>query len=106
MLIDPNKDLSDPNMPNVTCEMQEIVRTAAMPWTPGMSVKEAIGRASRTLGINHRRATSFWYASKTTVLAEEADTLRRWYRQWMQTQRDRMAAEIQNLDRALESMEQ
>jgi len=106
VLIDPNKGLSDQNMPNVTCEMQSIVRRAAMPWTPGMSVKEAIGRAARTLGINHRRATSFWYGSKTQVLADEADTLRAWHRNWLATQRERMESEIRQFDLALENMEQ
>ena len=60
----------------VALEMQAITRRAAEPWLPGDSVKAAIGRASRALGIGHRRARSFWYGEAAAVRAVEADRMR------------------------------
>jgi hypothetical protein len=57
-------------------EMQSITRRAAEPWLPGDSVKAAIGRASRALGIGYRRARSFWYGETVAVRAIEADRMR------------------------------
>ena len=57
-------------------EMQAITRHAAEPWLPGESVKAAIGRAARTLGIGYRRARSFWYGEAVAVRAIEADRMR------------------------------
>ena len=57
-------------------EMQSITRRAAEPWQPGDSVKAAIGRAARTLGIGYRRARSFWYGESVAVRAIEADQMR------------------------------
>jgi hypothetical protein len=57
-------------------EMQSITRRAAEPWLPGDSVKAAIGRASRTLGIGYRCARSFWYGETVSVRAFEADQMR------------------------------
>ena len=65
-------------MSNLTInqEMQAITRAAAEPWVPGDSVKAAIGRAARTLGIGYRRARSFWYGDEVAVRAIEADRMR------------------------------
>lgn len=60
----------------ITSEMQAITRHAAEPWQPGDSVKAAIGRAARTLGIGYRRARSFWYGEHVAVRACEADQMR------------------------------
>jgi len=60
----------------IAVEMQAITRRAAEPWLPGDSVKAAIGRASRALGIGHRRARSFWYGEAAAVRAVEADRMR------------------------------
>jgi len=60
----------------VAIEMQSITRRAAEPWLPGDSVKAAIGRAARALGIGYRRARSFWYCENVSVRAFEADQLR------------------------------
>lgn len=60
----------------IATEMQAITRGAAGPWLPGDSVKAAIGRAARTLGIGYRRARSFWYGEPVSVRAIEADRMR------------------------------
>jgi hypothetical protein len=60
----------------IASEMQSITRRAAEPWLPGDSVKAAIGRAARTLGIGYRRARSFWYGESVAVRAFEADQMR------------------------------
>lgn len=60
----------------VTIEMQGIVRRAAEPREPSDSVKAAIRRAARRLGLSHRRATTFWYGRSCAVRATEADRLR------------------------------
>ncbi|MGD0109223.1 MAG: hypothetical protein ABSC06_35075 [Rhodopila sp.] len=60
----------------IAVEMQAITRRAAEPWAPGDSVKAAIGRAARALGIGYRRARSFWYCENVAVRALEADRLR------------------------------
>lgn len=57
-------------------EMQDLVRQASEPWLPGDSVKAAIGRAARRLGLPHRRARTLWYAAPAAVLAWEADQIR------------------------------
>jgi hypothetical protein len=60
----------------IASEMQSITRNAAGPWQPGDSVKAAIGRAARTLGIGYRRARSFWYGESVAIRATEADRMR------------------------------
>ena len=57
-------------------EMQRIVRSAAEPAVPGESVKAALGRAARRLGLGYRRARTFWYGDACSVRAWEADRLR------------------------------
>ena len=85
-------------MPDVLMQMQAITRAAAEPWTPGMSIKEAIGRAARRLDISYRRAATFWRAEPCKVLAEEADKLRRWHRKWLADERVRLSARIEQLE--------
>lgn len=60
----------------VLSEMQGIVRSAAEPGTAGESVKVAINRAARTLGLGYSRARSYWYGEVKAVPAHEADALR------------------------------
>lgn len=72
-------------------EMSMITRAAAEPYVPGDSVKAQIGRAARALGLNYRRARSFWNAEPTAaVRAQEADALRRWYRQHAEQEAERL----------------
>lgn len=61
----------------IRSEMQTIVRSAAEPWSPGDSVKAAVQRASRKIGLPYRRIRSFWYA-QADAWAHEADRLRAW----------------------------
>lgn len=81
----------------VALEMQRIVREAAEPWSPGDSVKAAIGRAARALGLPFRRARTFWYASPCAVRAEEADQLRARDRALVEERLRRLEAEIELL---------
>ena len=62
---------------NVADEMHALVREAAEPVPPGDSVKAAINRAARSLGISTARARSYWYRLVKLVPAEEADALRK-----------------------------
>jgi hypothetical protein len=57
-------------------EAQQIVREAAEPAVPGESVKAAIGRAARALGLSYARARGHWYRQARLIPAEEADALR------------------------------
>jgi transposase-like protein len=57
-------------------EAQQIVRLAAEPAVPGESVKSAIGRAARALGLTYARARGLWYRQARLISAEEADALR------------------------------
>jgi hypothetical protein len=61
----------------VALEMLAIVREAAEPSQPGESVKAAIGRAARRLGLSFARVHGIWYGRARQITAEEADTLRR-----------------------------
>jgi len=71
-----DKDAAMSDTVDITVEMQAITRRAAEPLLPGDSVKAAILRASRTLGIGYRRAWSFWYGESVSVRAIEADRMR------------------------------
>ena len=74
-MLNRNKDSLMPN--TVLLDMKRITRYAAEPRPAGDSVKAAIGRAARTLGLTYRRAYSFWHAAEgTAVRAEEADKVR------------------------------
>ena len=79
-------------------EMSGITRAASEPFAPGDSVKVAIDRASRRLGISYRRARSFWNAEPTAVVkASEADKLRAWYWAHVENEAERLeqrAAEL------------
>lgn len=79
-------------------EMREIARLAADPPRPGESVKSQINRASRALGLPARRTETFWYARAHRVLAEEADRMRAWRRDWMERRRQALAAEMARID--------
>jgi hypothetical protein len=51
--------------------MHALVRDAAWPGEPGESVKAAIRRASRRLGLAYSRAHQHWYGRARTVPAAE-----------------------------------
>jgi hypothetical protein len=89
-----SRGLSD----GLACEMQRIVRRAGEPWTPGDSVKAAISRAARRLGLSFRRTRSIWYADpRAAIRAYEADELRR--REWalLLDRKHRLDAELAQL---------
>lgn len=56
---------------DVLGEMRGLVRWAAQPAEPGESVKAAIGRAARRLGLSHARVHQHWYGRARSVPAEE-----------------------------------
>jgi hypothetical protein len=80
-------------------EMRAIARLAADPPRPGESVKSQINRAAFTLGLPARRTETFWYGRAHRVLAEEADRVRAWRRDWADRRRRALAAEMDRLDR-------
>lgn len=51
--------------------LRRAVRDAARPAEPGESVKAAIGRAARRLGLGYARARQHWYGQARSVPAEE-----------------------------------
>lgn len=65
-------------MPTTVEDARAIVRDAAEPRPPADSVKAAIGRAARRLGLDWGRARSLWYAdARVRLSAAEAERLRR-----------------------------
>lgn len=74
----------------IMAEMQSIIRAAAEPWSPGDSAKAAIRRAARNTGLTFRRARTFWYGESAAVRAAEADALRAWHAEWLETQAERL----------------
>lgn len=57
--------------------MRRLVRQAAEPARPGESVKAAILRASRVLGLGHGRVKRYWYGEILVPPAHEVDAARR-----------------------------
>jgi hypothetical protein len=94
-----DQDRSVMNQVATVTEMQAIVRFAAEPTRAGELVKAQINRAARILGLTPRRAETFWYGRPGRVLAEEADAMRAWREHAKRTRRDRLLAEIAELDR-------
>lgn len=68
------RDVSMAHM--VDAELQGMVRGAAEPWSPGESVKAAIRRAARALGMKPRRAEQAWYRQPAAWRAAEVETIR------------------------------
>jgi hypothetical protein len=87
----------------LVAEMRSIARRAAEPWMPGDSVKAAIGRASRALGIGYRRTRSFWYGETVTVRAVEADRMRAAELQLLARRRCQLQREIAAIKARLEA---
>jgi hypothetical protein len=87
-----NRNAHVANYDALADEMSEIVREAMQPWGPGDSTKAALVRAHRALGISFRRARSFYYHEPVALLAQEADRLRAWRRDYVA--REVAAAEI------------
>lgn len=61
---------------HMTCEASTLtlrrwVREAAEPAAPGESVKAAINRAARRLGLGYARARDHWYGRARSVPADE-----------------------------------
>ena len=61
---------------NPTVEASELIRRAAEPRPVGDSVKAAITRAARRVGLGYERAKAIWYAEARRVDASEMDRLR------------------------------
>lgn len=57
-------------------EMKMLVRRAAEPARAGESVKAAINRAARTLGLSHGRVKRYWYGEIQVPPAHEVDAIR------------------------------
>lgn len=57
-------------------EMRKLVRQAAEPARAGESVKAAIGRAARVLGLGHGRVKRYWYGEIQVPPAHEVDAVR------------------------------
>lgn len=57
-------------------EMRNLVRQAAEPARAGESVKAAIGRAARLLGLSHGRVKRYWYGEILVLPAHEVDAVR------------------------------
>lgn len=57
-------------------EMRSLVRRAAEPGRAGESVKAAIGRAARVLGLSYGRAKRYWYGEVQVPPAHEVDAAR------------------------------
>jgi hypothetical protein len=87
----------------IAIEMQTITRRAAEPWLPGDSVKAAIGRASRALGIGYRRARSFWYGEAVAVRAIEADRMRAAEQALLAKRRQRLEHELAAIEARLDA---
>jgi hypothetical protein len=90
----------------IASEMQSITRNAAGPWQPGDSVKAAIGRAARALGINYRRARSFWYGESVAVRATEADRMRAAETLMLKQRRQRLEQELATIKAKLDAADQ
>ena len=63
----------------MTCvdEASTLLRRAAEPQPVGDSVKSAIGRAARRVGITFSRTQDIWYREARTVRADEMDAIRK-----------------------------
>ncbi len=81
----------------VEAEAQRIVRAAAEPWLPGDSVKTAIGRAARALGLGYRRTQQAWYRQPAAWRAAELDAMRTRHRDVLRRRQDRLRAELASL---------
>ncbi len=57
-------------------EMRELVRRAAEPARAGESVKAAISRAARFLGLSYGRCKRYWYGEIEVPPAHEVDSVR------------------------------
>lgn len=57
-------------------EMKALVRRAAEPARPGESVKAAISRAARSLGLTYGRVKRYWYGEIQVPPAHEVDAIR------------------------------
>jgi hypothetical protein len=90
----------------ILAELQRITRLAAGPIDANDNIKSAIARAARRLGLNYRRARSFWYASpETAVRAVEADRLRAAEVRLLREQRLRLLAEADEIEARLNARE-
>lgn len=89
----------------VVLEMRAIVRRAGEPWQPGDSVKAALRRAARKLGLSYRRTKTFWYGEPCSVRAVEADRLRAVDLALLREQRNRLEADLNLTEARLNARE-
>lgn len=89
----------------VTVEMAAIMRDAAQPVPPGDSVKAAIGRAARRLGLPYERARAIWYGQARLIRAEEADRLRARRRDLARQRLAQLQHEIDQQNRIIQGMD-
>jgi hypothetical protein len=103
-----DKSSSESEM-SVLCEAQTLVRRIAEPCPAGDSVKAAIGRASRRVGLGFTRVRAFWYADeRISVSAAEMDILRRAVgarqKQTAEAHRDELVIRVEALEQQLRAL--
>jgi hypothetical protein len=101
-----DKSSSESEM-SVLCEAQTLVRRIAEPCPAGDSVKAAIGRASRRVGLGFTRVRALWYADeRISVSAVEMDKLRRaaGARGKADVHRDDLAIRVEALEQQLRAL--
>lgn len=91
----------------LAAEMVEIVRLAAEPRPVADSVKGAINRAARALGITYRRTTSLWYGrtERVRVTKAEVERLRLEHTRLLALRLERLERESVELKRLLNEAE-
>ena len=72
-----SENLSEKLEMSSIAEASDLIRRAAEPRPVGDSVKAAISRAARKLGLTFSRAKSIWYGEAHRIDANEMDALRK-----------------------------
>lgn len=68
--------------------------------------KRAMHAVARELRFTPRRVAAILHGEVGRLWADEYLAIQTWRQSWIRSQRDRMANEIEQLDRAIQSMEQ
>jgi hypothetical protein len=101
-----NRDTSVANQDKLVAEMRAIVRRAGDPGTMNSeSVKAMINRAARRLGLGYRRTRTFWYGSRCTVLAIEADQMRAAELRLLAERQSHLRLELNHVTAQLDALE-
>ena len=66
----------------------------------------AVAREIQFTPLTPRRVAAILHGEVNRLWADEYLAIQTWRHRWMRSQRERMASEIEQLDRALETMEQ